>query len=167
MINIDLRKLEKMIEMISETDVTEIEIREGEVSVRISRGQKTALQAAPMTYMAPPVSASPVAATSGPVGENAQGRSHESTSAATSESPQPAKHTIRSPMVGTFYLAPSPEAKVFVEIGQQVKAGDVICIVEAMKMMNQIESDKDGTVTARLVENGSPVEFDQPLFVIE
>ena len=79
----------------------------------------------------------------------------------------PEKHTIRSPMVGTFYASPSPEAKAFVEIGQTVKAGDVLCIIEAMKMMNQIESDKDGIVTAKLVENGMPIEFDQPLFIIE
>jgi acetyl-CoA carboxylase biotin carboxyl carrier protein len=162
MINLDLRKIEKMIDMLSNTDVTEIEIREGEVSVRISRGQKSLpLQSAPLTYVSAHQS-QPSAVVSG-------ASTQTETKSASEKQPNPAddKHTIRSPMVGTFYLSPSPEAKAFVEIGQHVKAGDVLCIVEAMKMMNQIESDKDGILTARLVENGSPVEFDQPLFVIE
>jgi len=164
MINIDLRKLEKMIDMISDTDVTEIEIREGEVSVRIARGQKSVLaQPAPMTYLsAPQVHPAPVVSTTPAAEVEVKQSKEKQPPDMTAE-----KHTIRSPMVGTFYISPSPDAKAFVEIGQNVKAGDVLCIVEAMKMMNQIESDKDGVLTARLVENASPVEFDQPLFVIE
>lgn len=154
--NLDLRKIEKLIELVQQTDVTEIEIREGETTVRIQRGTPQAVVAAqpmpiPQSYITTPA----------PVPHQPVSPEKPATEAAAQ------KHTIRSPMVGTFYASPSPNAKVFVEIGQAVKAGDVLCIIEAMKMMNQIESDKDGIVTARLVENGMPIEFDQALFVIE
>jgi acetyl-CoA carboxylase biotin carboxyl carrier protein len=147
--SMDLRKIEKIIELIAGTDVTEIEIREGETSVRVQRGQPNA----PVTYVTQPAAAAPAPT---PV----------ATTAAPAESQQH-HHVIRSPMVGTYYASASPEAKPFVQEGQAVKAGDVLCIVEAMKMMNQIESDKDGVVTAIFVGNGMPVEFDQPLFAIE
>jgi acetyl-CoA carboxylase biotin carboxyl carrier protein len=144
----DIRKIRKLIELIDETGVAEIEIREGEESVRINRYGTPPPQHAvvPTTVVAAPAAAPSPAA----------------------EAPQKITgHTVKSPMVGTMYIAASPTAKPFVQVGQKVKAGDVLCIVEAMKMLNQIESDKSGTVTARLVENGQPVEFDQALFIIE
>jgi acetyl-CoA carboxylase biotin carboxyl carrier protein len=150
----DLRKVKKLIELIQQTGVAEIEIKEGEESVRITR--EGAAAAATPVYMSAPAATAPVAAPA-PV-------------ATATSAPAPAtdhKHSLKSPMVGTVYLSPSPNAKAFVEIGQTVKAGDVICLIEAMKMFNQIEADKSGTVTARLVDNGTPVEFNQPLFVIE
>lgn len=149
----DIRKIKKLIELIEESDINELEIKEGEESVRISRGGQ--IVAAP-AYAAP-VAAAPAAA---PV------------AAATSAPEAPAAsaelegHVQRSPMVGTFYRSSAPGAKAFVEEGQQVKAGDVLCIVEAMKMMNQIEADKSGTISAVLVEDGEPVEFDQPMITI-
>ena len=150
--NLDLRKIEKLIELIRETDVTELEIREGETSVRIHRGALN-IPIATTSYIQAPTPELQIQPTA---------KSKEETQTLPSD-----QHIIRSPMVGTFYISPSPKAKAFIEIGQQVKAGDVLCIVEAMKMMNQIESDKDGVVVQRLIENGMPVEFDQPLFVIE
>ncbi|MCG8518415.1 MAG: acetyl-CoA carboxylase biotin carboxyl carrier protein [Pseudomonadales bacterium] len=148
----DIRKIKKLIELLEESDVEELEIHEGDDSVRISRRRE---QAAGMVaqYTAP--APQPAPAPAAPAAEAA-----EPAAAVISG------HTVNSPMVGTFYRAPSPTAKAFVEVGQQVNAGDVICIVEAMKMMNQIEADKAGTVTEILVENGQPVEFDQPLIVI-
>lgn len=150
----DIRKIKKLIDLIQESDVAEIEISEGEESVRISRSS-TAMP----NYTPPPVqtqialpAAAPEAAPEKPVVSEAQ--HHEA-------------NAVRSPMVGTFYRSSSPEAPPFVEVGQQVSAGDVICIIEAMKMFNQIEADRSGTVTAILVENGHPVEFDEPLIVIE
>ena len=151
----DMRKIKKLIELIQSTGVAEIEIKEGEESVRITRETN---HPTPVMYSAPMATPSPTA----PV-----------TPAALSPAPaaeQPAvqeKQTLKSPMVGTVYLSPSPNAKVFVEVGQKVKAGDIICLIEAMKMFNQIEADRDGTIVARLVDNGTPVEFNQPLFVIE
>lgn len=145
----DIRKVKKLIELIQDSDVTELEIREGEESVRILRGQRVVVSETLPQRAPAPANAAVPAATAEP------------------ETPAvPAGHSVRSPMVGTFYRAPSPNASPFVEVGQQVKAGDVICIVEAMKMMNQIESDKTGIVEAILVENGQPVEFDQPLILI-
>jgi acetyl-CoA carboxylase biotin carboxyl carrier protein len=150
----DIRKVKKLIEMLEESGIDEIEIKEGEESVRISRHRPavaahyavpTAPAPAPMAAAHAPVAAAPVA----PV-----------------KPAEPEGHKVRSPMVGTFYRAPSPESKVFAEVGQSVKAGDVLCIIEAMKMMNQIESDKTGTITAILVDNAQVVEFDQPLFII-
>lgn len=150
----DIRKIKKLIELLEESGIAEIEIKEGEESVRISRHSSAP---APVHYQVPmaapaPVAAAPVAAASAP--------------AATAPAAA-AGHQVKSPMVGTFYRSASPGAKAFVEVGQQVKVGEVLCIVEAMKMMNQIESDKAGVIKAILVENGQPVEFDQPLFVIE
>jgi acetyl-CoA carboxylase biotin carboxyl carrier protein len=151
----DMRKIKKLIELIQSTGVAEIEIREGEESVRITREVH---RAAPMMMAQPaimpaqaPVQAAPEAVAAKP----AEAASHAD------------KHVLKSPMVGTVYLSATPGAKAFVEIGQTVKAGDVICLIEAMKMFNQIEADKSGVVTARLVDNGTPVEFNQPLFVIE
>lgn len=150
----DIRKIKKLIELLDETGVAEIEIKEGEESVRISRH---GVQQAMPVYHNIPVNVPQASAAEAPAPQAA-------TPAAASEKP---KHTVNSPMVGTMYVSPSPGAAPFVTVGQKVKAGDVLCIIEAMKMLNQIESDKDGTVVARLVENGQPVEFNQPLFVIE
>lgn len=148
----DIRKVKKLIELLEESNINEIEIKEGEESVRISRGSSTAqmIQAAPM--MAAPAVAPAAAPVAAPAAEAAPAA--------------PAGHTVNSPMVGTFYRSPSPSASAFVEVGKTVKAGDVICIVEAMKMMNQIEADKSGVVEAILVEDGQPVEYDQPLIII-
>ena len=152
----DIRKVKKLIELLEESNIGEIEIKEGEESVRISR-QGTA--PAPMAYAPPaaPVAApAPVASASAPEAP-----------AQESASPAPATdNAVLSPMVGTFYRAPGPDAAAFVEVGQTVRVGDVLCIVEAMKMMNQIEADRAGTVTAIHVENGQAVEFDQPLISI-
>ena len=148
----DIRKVKKLIELLEESGIDELEIREGEESVRISRSRpsvQTVVQAAP----APVAIAAP-----------------QAPAAAPAEAAAPAAatcHQLKSPMVGTFYRAPAPGAANFAEVGKRVKAGDVVCIIEAMKMMNQIEADKSGTITAILVENGEPVEFDQPLFSIE
>ena len=149
----DIRKVKKLIELLEESQVAEIEIHEGEESVRISRmPAQPVLQAAPAVAMAAPVAAAApqVATAAEPAAEPAT----------------PEGHAVTSPMVGTFYEAASPGAKPFVKVGQQVNVGDTLCIVEAMKMLNQIEADKAGTVSARLVENGQPVEFGQSLFVI-
>jgi acetyl-CoA carboxylase biotin carboxyl carrier protein len=153
----DIRKVKKLIELLEESQVAEIEIHEGEESVRISRMPQSAPAAThypPMAMMAAHAPAPAAAPAAAPAPEAAE------------ESAIPAGHNVTSPMVGTFYEAPSPGAKPFVQVGQQVSVGDTLCIIEAMKMLNQIESDKDGKVTARLVENGQPVEFGQPLFVI-
>lgn len=152
----DIRKIKKLIELLEESGIAEIEIKEGEESVRISR-HSSAPQ--PMHYSVPMHAPAPMAAPAA-----------AAPAAAASAAAAPAAasgHTVKSPMVGTFYRSASPGSKAFAELGQQVKVGDVLCIVEAMKMMNQIESDKAGTIKAILVENGQPVEFDQPLFVIE
>jgi acetyl-CoA carboxylase biotin carboxyl carrier protein len=150
----DIRKVKKLIELLEESNIDEIEIKEGEESVRISRNGAAALT---MAAQAAPVYAPPAVAPPAPVPAAAP----EAVAAAS-----PAGHILHSPMVGTFYRSPSPSSPSFVEVGQAVKVGDVICIVEAMKMMNQIEADKAGTIGAILVENGQPVEFDQPLFSI-
>lgn len=153
----DMRKIKKLIELLQSTGVAEIEIKEGEESVRITR--EIANKGA-QVIMAPAAPAAPVAAPA-PVAA-AEKPAAKVEAAATAD-----KHTVKAPMVGTVYLSASPGAKAFVEIGQTVKAGEVICLIEAMKMFNQIEADKAGTITARLVDNGTPVEFNQPLFVIE
>ena len=156
----DIRKIKKLIELLEESGVNEIEIREGEESVRISR--KTELQQIPHYIVAPnqqPMAAAPSAAPQASVG---------STSIEAPPAPPITDgFVVTSPMVGTLYRAPSPTQPPFVEIGSTVKVGDPICIVEAMKMLNQIEADKSGVITAILVENGQPVEFGQPLFVIK
>jgi acetyl-CoA carboxylase biotin carboxyl carrier protein len=149
----DIRKVKKLIELLEESGIAEIEIHEGEESVRISRSSQIApammMQAAPVA--AAPAAPAPAAAAP----------------AESSEPALPSGHQVTSPIVGTFYRSPSPNAKVFVEVGQNVNSGDTLCIIEAMKIMNQIEADKSGVVKAILAENGQPVEYGQPLFIIE
>jgi acetyl-CoA carboxylase biotin carboxyl carrier protein len=147
----DIRKIKKLIDLIQESDVAEIEIQEGEESVRISRNSS----AAPVMVSAPVAAPVPAAA---PVIDVPAAAPAPATSAA---------NAVKSPMVGTFYRSSSPEAAPFIEVGQTVSEGDVICIIEAMKMFNQIEADRSGTVKAILVDNGNPVEFDEPLVIIE
>ena len=147
----DIRKVKKLIELLEQSGVAEIEISEGEESIRISRAstvQVSAPAAAPAPMPAPTASAPAAAA--------------EPTAAE-----EPSGHSVRSPMVGTFYEASSPGAKPFVQVGDRVNLGDTLCIIEAMKLMNQIEADKAGVIKAVLAENGQPVEFDEPLFIIE
>ena len=153
----DIRKVKKLIELLEESEVAEIEIHEGEESVRISR-MPQGVAAAPQVIQAAPMAAPPAAVPAPAAAEPTPAAAEEAV---------PQGHTVDSPMVGTFYEAPSPGAKPFVEVGQQVSPGDTLCIIEAMKMLNQIEADKAGKVTARLVENGQPVEFGQSLFVID
>ncbi|HHH43515.1 MAG TPA: acetyl-CoA carboxylase biotin carboxyl carrier protein [Gammaproteobacteria bacterium] len=149
----DIRKVKKLIELLEESGVAEIEIHEGEESVRISRYAANAPVAAPAPAVAPvaaPAASAPPPETSEPAAPEI-----------------PSGHTVESPMVGTFYRAPSPGASAFVEVGQRVNEGDTLCIIEAMKMLNQIEADRAGVVKAILVENAEPVEYGQALFVIE
>ncbi len=153
----DIRKVKKLIELLEESDIGEIEIKEGEESVRISRGNQAQTSINPQHTAAP--MAAPVAATAPPAAATTP-------EAATTHPASDTGHTTKSPMVGTFYRAPNPDSPPFVEVGTQVKAGDVICIIEAMKMMNQIEADKTGVIDAILAEDGEPVEFDQPLVSI-
>lgn len=155
----DMRKIRKLIELIQETGIAEIEIHEGEESVRISRETS---KTAPVISMPPTYTLPANAPTSTPVTGATQATASPETSA-----PHANKHTVKAPMVGTVYLSPSPGAKTFIQVGQTVKPGDVLCLIEAMKMFNQIEADKAGTVSAILVESGVPVEFNQPLVVIE
>ena len=154
----DIRKVKKLIELLEESNIGEIEIKEGEESVRISRHGNQ--PAAPVAYAAP-APAPAVAPAAAPAPSEAPALEAAAPAAAPA-----ADNAVLSPMVGTFYRAPSPEAPSFVEVGQTVRVGDVLCIVEAMKMMNQIEADRAGTVTAIHVENGEAVEFDQPLISI-
>jgi acetyl-CoA carboxylase biotin carboxyl carrier protein len=151
----DIRKVKKLIELLEESDVAEIEIHEGEESVRISRNSTVATTLAMPAAMPPTAVAAPASPATPPP--------------ATAQEPEPEiiGHTVSSPMVGTFYRSPSPGSKPFVEIGQQVSVGDTLCIIEAMKILNQIESDKAGTVKQILVENGEPVEYNEPLFIID
>lgn len=151
----DIRKIKKLIELVEESGITELEVQEEEGTVRISRAAPAVAPAA-IQYAAAPVA--PIAA---PAAAPAAAAPAEAPAAEISG------HQVRSPMVGTFYRSPSPEAKAFVEVGQTVKVGDALCIVEAMKMMNRIEADKAGVVKAILVNDGEAVEFDQPLIVIE
>jgi acetyl-CoA carboxylase biotin carboxyl carrier protein len=151
----DIRKVKKLIELLEESGISELEISEGEESVRISRHPRMAMQLPaqqPAQVYAAPAAAPAAALPATAGGERAQ-RNDE--------------HTVTSPMVGTYYASASPGAKPFVEIGSEIKVGQILCIIEAMKMMNQIESDKAGKVTAMLAKNGEPVEFGQPLFIIE
>ena len=151
----DLRKLKKLIDLVQESGIGEIEITEGEEKVRISRQ----VAGPPMLMAAPTMQAMGYAAT-GP------GAGTQSAPVAATP-PEPKGHALKSPMVGTFYRAPSPGAPSFVEVGQSVSKGQTLCIIEAMKLLNEIESDVSGTVKAILVENGQPVEYGQPLFLIE
>jgi len=151
----DIRKVKKLIELLEESGISELEISEGEESVRISRHPRMAMQApvamgTPMVHQTAPQSTVAQPAT-----------------AAGEHKPRSDDYTVTSPMVGTYYSAASPGAKSFVEIGSEIKVGQILCIIEAMKMMNQIESDKAGRITAILAKNGEPVEFGQPLFIIE
>lgn len=152
----DIRKIKKLIELLEESGISELEITEGEESVRISRHSPVQQYAPmhPMQYAQPQMQAPAPAAAPAAV-------------AAESAKPVASGQVVKSPMVGSFYRAASPTSKAFVEVGQSVKVGDTLCIVEAMKMMNQIQSDKAGVVKEILVENGDPVEFDQPLFILE
>lgn len=151
----DIRKIKKLIELLEESNIGELEIKEGEESVRIARNSGTTQYfTAPQGFAAPAPVAAPAAA---PVA---------AAPAAAPVAAVPSGHLVKSPMVGTFYRSPSPGSPSFIEVGKHVKAGDVICIIEAMKMMNQIEADKSGVIEAILVEDGSPVEYDQPLVTI-
>ncbi|MGV2871963.1 acetyl-CoA carboxylase biotin carboxyl carrier protein [Colwellia sp. E150_009] len=147
----DIRKIKKLIELVEESGINELEISEGEESVRISRGVQTTV-AAPVVQAAPPAPAPVAPVSSAPAKEAA---------------PEITGHIVRSPMVGTFYASASPEAPAFTEVGQHVNAGDTLCIIEAMKMMNQIEADKSGVIKEILAHNEDAIEFDQPLFIIE
>jgi acetyl-CoA carboxylase biotin carboxyl carrier protein len=149
----DIRKVKKLIELLEESGISELEISEGEESVRISRHPRMAMQAAAAPV--PLAAAAPILAPATPA------------TAAGEHKPRVDDHTVTSPMVGTYYSASAPGAKAFVELGSEIKVGQILCIIEAMKMMNQIESDKSGRVTAILAKNGEPVEFGQPLFIIE
>jgi acetyl-CoA carboxylase biotin carboxyl carrier protein len=157
-IKMDIRKIKKLIELLEESNFTEIEIHEGEESVRISRKSET--------MPAPPFIPAYASGVYAPMPSAAQLPATGQDAAPAVDNSAPLGHVVTSPMVGTFYEAPSPGAKPFVEVGQQVDVGDTLCIIEAMKMLNQIEADKAGKITARLVENGQPVEFGQDLFVI-
>ena len=149
----DLRKLKKLIDLVEQSGIAELEITEGEEKVRIIRGGVVQ----PVTPVAQQVAPQPAAPVAAPTGQGTPtGPADEVVEA----------HTMKAPMVGTFYRAPAPGAKAFVEIGQQVAEGDVLCIIEAMKLLNEIEADKGGVIKAILVENGQPVEYGQPLFVI-
>ena len=150
----DIRKVKKLIELLEESDINEIEIKEGEESVRISRSSSV-MAAAPVMQAAPAPLAAPVAAPAA-----------APTAPTAPVAPAIDGHAVTSPMVGTFYGAPSPGAAPFVQVGQTVKEGEVICIIEAMKMMNKIETDISGTIERILVQNGDPVEFDQVLFLV-
>lgn len=151
----DIRKVKKLIELLEESGIAEIEIKEGEESVRISRLMSGVTMPAVQAYQVAP-SPAPVAAT--PAAAPA------ATTAAAA--PKPDGHVVASPMVGTFYASPSPDSPPFVKVGQVVKVGDPLCIIEAMKIMNPIEADRAGAVVAVLADNGQPVEFEQPLFII-
>lgn len=152
----DLRKLKTLIDLVSESNVSELEITEAEGKVRIVKGGGAMVQsyAAPVAMAAPAVAAAPVAAPA-------------AAAAPVAAAPAATGHAVKSPMVGTFYRSASPGAKAFVEVGQAVKEGETLCIIEAMKILNEIEADKSGTVTQILCDNGQAVEYGQPLFIIE
>jgi acetyl-CoA carboxylase biotin carboxyl carrier protein len=151
----DLRKLKKLIDLVQESGIAELEITEGEEKVKIVKGGAVSVSAVPPVAAAPAIAearpAAPVAPAAAPAAEAAAGQEG---------------HVVKAPMVGTFYRSPSPDAKPFVEVGQAVKEGETICIIEAMKLMNEIEADASGVVKAILVENGQPVEYGQPLFIL-
>ena len=154
----DIRKIKKLIELVEESGITELELQEEEGTVRISRAAPAVAPAAVQYAAAPVVAPTPTAAPA---------QAPAAATSAPAASDELSGHLVRSPMVGTFYRSPSPEAKAFVEVGQSVKVGDALCIVEAMKMMNRIEADKAGVVKAILINDGDAVEFDEPLIVIE
>jgi len=148
----DLRKLKKLIDLVEESGIAELEITEGEEKVRISRNNSSN---APASAVVTPVAAAPAASAAVPAAP-----------AAEVVAPQAEGHVLKSPMVGTYYRAPTPGAKAFVEVGQTVNEGDTVCIIEAMKLLNEIEADRSGVIKAILVENGQPVEYGHPLMVI-
>ncbi|XGW50078.1 acetyl-CoA carboxylase biotin carboxyl carrier protein [Haemophilus influenzae] len=154
----DIRKIKKLIELVEESGITELEVQEEEGTVRISRAAPAVAPAAVQYAAAPVVAPTPAAAPA---------QAPAAATPAPAASDELSGHLVRSPMVGTFYRSPSPEAKAFVEVGQSVKVGGALCIVEAMKMMNRIEADKAGVVKAILINDGNAVEFDEPLIVIE
>ncbi len=158
----DLRKIKTLIDLVEESGIAELEVKEGEESVRISRYPTGGMQPMPQYYAPPQAAMSAPSAAPAPTAA-------APTEAAAAPTPKAAetRHVVKAPMVGTFYRTPSPGAKAFVEVGQTVKAGQTLCIIEAMKMLNQIESDKSGVVVEILVDNEKPVEFDQPMFIIE
>lgn len=160
----DIRKIRKLIELLEETGISEIEIKEGEESLRLSRYSAPPLESSQIRYISPPIA--PTSAQS-----TAQMEHHHAIPGAHHDHKPPVSmtsgHKIRSPMVGTMYICPSPDASPFVTVGQSVKSGDTLCIVEAMKMFNEIESDRAGKIVEILVKNGEPVEYDQVLFIIE
>lgn len=151
----DIRKIKKLIDLVQESGIGELEIKEGEESVRIN----CQMPSQPMVATAAPVALAPSVATAEVL--------KPQVIQLEAETAELSGHVIRSPMVGTFYRAPNPEAAVFVEVGTEVKQGETLCIIEAMKMLNPIEADKSGVVKAIMIENGEPVEFDEPLFIIE
>ena len=155
----DLRKLKTLIDLVAESSISELEITEGEGKVRIVKEDRhpPVAAAAVMATPPPPPAAAPATQAAEPAAATAAGPAENSARG----------HTVKSPMVGTFYRAPNPEAPNFVEPGSKVSVGDTLCIIEAMKLLNEIEADQAGTVTSVLVENGQPVEFGQPLYVIE
>jgi len=152
----DLRKVKTLIDLVQQSGIAELEITEGEEKVRISRGVSAGQQAPTVTHVVAPPPAGTAPAPAGAPAAPAEGEAAAA----------PEGHVIRSPMVGTFYRSSAPGAKVFVEVGQAVKAGETLCIIEAMKLLNEIEADQDGTVKAILVENGQPVEYGEPLFIL-
>ena len=154
----DIRKIKKLIELVEESGITELEVQEEEGTVRISRAAPAVAPAAVQYAAAPVVAPTPTAAPA---------QAPAAATSAPAASDELSGHLVRSPMVGTFYRSPTPEAKAFVEVGQSVRVGDALCIVEAMKMMNRIEADKAGVVKAILINDGDAVEFDEPLIVIE
>lgn len=159
----DLRKLKTLIDLVAESGISELEVTEGDGKVRIVKQDAALISAMSAPMQAMPVAAAPAVAPAAPAA---------TTPDATEKAAEPAPpagtgHSVKSPMVGTFYRSPKPDQPAFVEVGQKVSSGDTLCIIEAMKLLNEIEADKSGTITAILVENGQPVEFGQPLFVIE
>ncbi len=161
----DLRKIKKLIDLLDESNLAEIEIKEGEESVRLSRMPKN-MPPQQITYSAVPIQAQAHVEPARAVPAAATGHGHAETHHGKGGREMPDGHVMRSPMVGTFYASPNPDADAFVKVGQAVKAGETLAIIEAMKMFNPIEADISGTVTAILASSGQPVEFDEPLFVI-
>ncbi len=158
----DLRKIKKLIDLLESSDLSELEIREGEETVRLSRGPQGTAAAPQPQFVSPP--AQPAQAPQGAASSPAPASTE--TEADSGNQDVPDGHLIKAPMVGTFYSASSPDAEPFVKVGQKVSSGDTLGIIEAMKMFNQIEADKSGTIAAILIENGAALEFDQPMFVI-
>jgi acetyl-CoA carboxylase biotin carboxyl carrier protein len=161
----DLRKLKKLIDLVQESGIAELEITEGEEKVKIVKGGEATVT--PIAPAVAPATAAPTAGAPAPAAAAAAAASAGPAAAAAPEEPAPSGHVLKAPMVGTFYRSASPESKPFVEVGQNVKAGETVCIIEAMKLMNEIEADATGMIKAILVENGQPVEYGQPLFIIE